>query len=283
MRQANAGAAAARDHGVRLAAGEVVVILDDDMRVAPDFLAAHQEAHIQGATLVLGHIAAAPTLAHMPLYERFHARQLSRFVEAAQAPGGQVVHGISLCTGNMSMRRADYLAAGGFDRALDRSEDRELGVRLEKRGAKLAFSHRARSVHASDHDDLDVWLKRAFQYGIYDRRIALKHPDVPLADPWRFLFLISPLSKPLMLVPVMLPKVGEKMARAVMQAAILCDGAGYEKLALGATTLTYGIEYFRGVRVEAGSARRAGRDLATYMGRALRRRLPARAPGAGHA
>ena len=45
---ANAGAAAARHRGVLAARGEVVLITDDDMQVAGDFLARHLARHPRG-------------------------------------------------------------------------------------------------------------------------------------------------------------------------------------------------------------------------------------------
>ena len=264
--QANAGPAAARDKGVRLAQGDIIVITDDDMRVDANFLSQHVAAHDAGATLVLGHICAAPSLAQMPLFERFHAYQLDKFVEGVRNHTIEVL-GVSVCTGNVSFRRADYLAVGGFDKSLGRSEDRELGVRLEKHGATLVFCEGAKVVHKSDHADLNVWLRRAFNYGVYDHRIAVKHPDVETADPWRFYFMINPISRTLMLVPLTAPGAGEHLARLVMRSAMVADKVGLKKLPLFATTLTYGLEYFRGLRVEAGSTWQAWRDFNTYLGK----------------
>ena len=95
------------------------------------------------------------------------------------------------------MARADYLAVGGFDTTLERSEDRELGIRLEKHRCHFRFADEAESIHCSDHSDLAVWLRRAYLYGRFDRRIAAMHPDDEMADPLRFLSLIHPLSRPL--------------------------------------------------------------------------------------
>src|SRR4051794_19503775 len=61
-RQPNAGAAAARHTGVLMAAGEVLVIVDDDMQVGPHFLARHLNAHAAGRRVALGRISADPSL-----------------------------------------------------------------------------------------------------------------------------------------------------------------------------------------------------------------------------
>jgi glycosyltransferase involved in cell wall biosynthesis len=271
LRQTNAGPAAARDRGVKAAEGEIVIITDDDMRLRPDFIAQHMQAHDSGATVVLGHIAASSHLADMPIFERFHAAQLARFIQGVKDKR-IAVRGVHVCTGNISFRRQDYLALGGFDPNLKRSEDRELGVRLEKSGATLVFNADAICEHESDHTDLNVWLKRAFNYGVFDRRIAQKHPDVENADPWRFFFLVSPLSRPLLASVVLAPQVLAPLTRLTMRAAILSDEAGYTKPALLGTTLAYGLEYFRGMRHDAGSIKQAAQDLMGYL--AKRKAVP---------
>lgn len=264
MRQPNAGPAAARDRGVHAAKGAIVIITDDDMRLHKNFISQHMATHAAGATVVLGHIASSTHLDQMPIFERFHAAQLGRFVSGV-AQGRIAVRGVHVCTGNISFRRQDYLDLGGFDPALKRSEDRELGVRLEKSGATLKFCETAVCEHESDHSDLNVWLKRAFNYGVYDRRISAKHPDLEIADPWRFFFLVSPISRPLLLGAVVAPKLAATLTQLTIRAAIFSDDRGFERPALLGTTLAYGLEYFRGMREDAGSLKQSGRDLWRYL------------------
>lgn len=273
--QANAGAAAARHAGVLRARGEVIVITDDDMLVPPDFLAAHLAAHRRGYTLVLGQIADEPGAAQAaPLFERMHFEQLHRFVAHFREHPTEV-RGVMVCTGNVSFRRAEYLAVGGFDGALKRSEDRELGVRLQKAGAKLYFCEAAKTYNRSDHTDLSVWLGRSFNYGVYDSRIHHKHPDRLDTDPWHFMFLVNPVSRVLLWLPVAAPGLGHRAAQLAYAAAEALDRRKGRlpvlgKVALAGATLTYGLEYFRGVRVEAGSARQALTDFARHAVKHLR-------------
>jgi GT2 family glycosyltransferase len=177
---------------------------------------------------------------------------------------GLPARGVHLCTGNVSFRRADYLAVGGFDRSLARSEDRDLGIRLEQAGARFTFAEDAYTVHESDHTSLEVWLKRAFLYGIYDSRIGAKHGDVPSVSPWRFLFLVHPVSRPLLLATAAVPGAGKFAARGLMAFCDWLDERGLERAALKGTTLVYGIEYFRGMREQAGSLLGAARGLVAY-------------------
>ncbi|MBK7857961.1 MAG: glycosyltransferase [Archangiaceae bacterium] len=266
--QKNAGAAAARDAGIARATGEVVVITDDDMMLPPEFLDEHLKAHEAGYTVVLGQIAYDGTLVDKPLFERFHALQLARFVRNYTQKPTQV-RGVMVCTGNVSFRRADYLSVGGFDRTLGRSEDRELGVRLQKAGARLYFAAAARTTNHSDHTDVNVWMRRNFQYGIYDSRIHKKHPDRLDANPWHFMFLVNPVSRGFLLLTVASPPLGKALSRMAYKVAEGIDGARsvfppLEKVAIAGATLSYGIEYFRGVREEAGTLSDAVSALVKY-------------------
>lgn len=279
IEQQNAGPAAARHNGIIKAEGELIVILDDDMHIGPDFLAAHLDEHAHGASVVQGHIAAPPQIAGMPLFERFHAHQLERFVRNV-ASGKESVRGIHICTGNLSFRKDQYLAIGGFDQTLGRSEDRELGIRLEKAGATLVLSTKARSAHRSDHEKLDVWLRRAFNYGVYDLRIAKKHPDLEIADPWRFVWLVNPISRPLLLLAAAAPGPTKHLSTLAHKAASVADQRGLARVALAGVTLTYGLEYFRGVRREASSLAETAKDFLAYANK--RKGTAQRRPTAKH-
>jgi glycosyltransferase involved in cell wall biosynthesis len=261
--QPNSGQALARHRGICRAQHELIVIVDDDMRLPPAFLSAHRDAHERGNRVVLGQIRSAATLARMPLFERFHAQQLEKQVRAYRSGASAV--GVHLCTGNVSLRRSDYFAVGGFDPSLQRSEDRELGIRLELAGAKFTFDERAFTIHGSDHTSLDVWRQRAFLYGVCDSRISDKHKSVPAVNPWRYLFLVSPLSRPMLLAANLVPPLGRALSDAAVGISTWCDRRGFEGLALRGTTLVYGLEYFRGMREHAGSLLGSARNLGEFL------------------
>jgi glycosyltransferase involved in cell wall biosynthesis len=251
VEQTNSGQAVARDRGVREAKGDVIVILDDDMEFQPTLLENHLAWHQKGYRVVLGRIDSARDIEKMPLFERFHAEQLER--HNCSLRDGARPRGVHLCTGNVSFRREDYLAIGGFDHSLKRSEDRDLGVRLELSGATLVFGDDVATVHDSDHSSLEVWLKRAYDYGVYDHRIHKKHPTLDIANPWSYLFLVSPLSRPLMLVSAAAPSVGSRLSTYGWRTSELCDQYGLKRAAIKGATFVYGLEYFRGLRHDAGS------------------------------
>lgn len=266
-RTVNQGAGAARDRGVALARADVVLFLDDDMLPSPGLLEEHLRVH-DGTprAVVMGRLRASRNVAKMPIFERFHARKLDEFADGLRS-SGRSPRGNELYSGNLSLRRADYHAVGGFDRSLGRSEDMELGFRLEQAGAKIVFSDAAWTEHDSDHASLAGWLASAFKYGVTDQRIARKHGDAPDVGPWRYLDYVSLVPRPGYALAIAAPRLGHAAVLGVMGLAAVLDRLGLERPALAGTMLAYGMEYYRGVRTEAGSARACARDLRQYRAR----------------
>jgi serine acetyltransferase/glycosyltransferase involved in cell wall biosynthesis len=267
VRQENAGAAAARHRGVLSAQAPVVLFLDDDMQVHENVVAAHLELHEKDdRAVVLGRIQPDPAMEYA-LFERFHADVLERFAADVLA-GKTPLRGPNVYTGNLSVRRDAYLRVGGFDASLGHSEDAELGVRLEKDGARFYLSDAAWSIHSSDRDSLERWRRRAKLYGLFDSRIGRKHPDVPHASPWRYFHALPPAARALLAVSLAAPKAGELLADLVLRAAFTFDRAGLDRAAIRGTTLAFGLEYARGMREEAGALGDAAREWLDWLERA---------------
>jgi hypothetical protein len=100
---------------------------------------------------------------------------------------------------------------------------------------------------------------------------------MPHADPWRFAFSLPLVGRILCIPSVVVPGVGERLALLVYRAAERVDslsrimhvtGAGLDRMAMRATGLVWGMEYFRGMREEAGSLRGAMAGCATFLRKA---------------
>ena len=264
IRQPNGGPAAARDTGIRRATARVIVVLDDDMIVPPEFLAEHMALHA-GSTMqvVLGRLR-VPAGYRLQLFERMQLALLDRLFEEVAA-GRQRPAGKDVYTGNVSFLRADYLAVGGFDRSLRLSEDAELGMRLERAGAQVVLSERAAALHASDHASLSGWMRRSIAYGAADAAIARKHGVTPATNVWRYLFLVHPVSRIFLLASALVPSVMVTAARVAILVAMALGALGLERVALAGATFAYGILYFAGIRRDAGSRRACLRDLRSFV------------------
>ncbi len=261
--QVNGGPGAARNTGIQAANGSLIVIVDDDMRVSPTFLESHLHGHPAGTRrVVLGVLLPDPE-ATLPLFERYQMAMLDRLYTNVRT-GLEQMRGWDLYTGNVSFRRADYLAVGGFDRSLRLSEDAELGMRLEEAGVSFTLSDDAASVNASDHVSVRAWMRRSLLYGKSDTRISEKHPELPAANPWRFLFMVNRVSRPFMLGCVVVPWLMRPLAWLAMGTSLALGRLGFEKVAIAGTTFAYGLQYFRGIRAHCGTMSDALASLEKY-------------------
>ena len=266
IRQENRGAAAARHAGIVAARGALIVIVDDDMQIGCHFVEHHLRAHASGRAVVLGRIAADPAISSMPLFEKWHAQKLDRKAEALRS-GELVPRGNLLFTGNVSFRRNDYLAVGGFDPSFPQSEDIELGLRLEKAGVAFRFCEAARTMHGSDHTSMAKWRARARLYGWCDSRIAAKHPELRHASPWRFVFDLHAVARLFIAAALISPRAASALGGTALCAAAALGRVGAERAAIAGASVAYVLEYFRGVREHAGSRQRASRALADFAAR----------------
>jgi glycosyltransferase involved in cell wall biosynthesis len=268
VRQENAGPAAARHRGILQAKGEFLVLVDDDMELPPSFLEAHLRHHagVQ-PTAVIGRYVSDPAISKKPIFERYHGLKWDRTTQLVRE-GKLRIDGTFLATGNTSMRRDDYLRVGGFDLSLLRAEDMALGLDLEEAGVNLVYSDSAGSVHLSDHTSAAKWMARAYLHGRLEPHIAEKHPTMAHADPWRFAFALPLVGRMFCLPSILAPKLGSVLARATYKAAEVADKVGLERPALRATGLVFGMEYFRGLREEAGSARKVLADCVSFLRKA---------------
>ncbi len=140
-RERPGGRAAACNLGVKSARGEIVLILDDDMSLAPGALETHRSFHVAAnGAAALGRIVLAPPPGRPTCFTRFLEREETfretRLIERARDLP------FPLClTGHFSAPRSVLVEAGGFDETIRRYgfEDIELGYRLKQRGVRLAY------------------------------------------------------------------------------------------------------------------------------------------------
>lgn len=177
-KQTNSGQATARNRGVELAQAPIVVFLDDDVVPEPDLLAIHLEWHAQGQPLaVLGDY-------HMPDQDGKSLYHLSNWVWweklfmrralPQHRPGYR-----DFCTGNVSLRKTDFLRVGGLDSGFRGygGEDYELGYRLLEAGVRLVSDGRANARHLH-HGSVAGRIRATSQEAHGDRLLGLKHPEL---------------------------------------------------------------------------------------------------------
>jgi glycosyltransferase involved in cell wall biosynthesis len=110
-RQANQGAAVARDRGVQLASGDVLVFLDDDIALTPGSLEAFARAHAQFDKLIA--VGSLQTLAgdQPTVFQSIYAVETSTLGNRA-AGEWEIITFVDCLTGLFSVKRAHYFEIG---------------------------------------------------------------------------------------------------------------------------------------------------------------------------
>ncbi len=181
--QEQRGAGASRNAGASIAQSPVIIFVDDDIMVAPEFVEQHLRAYEDRATsVVIGLLAPDPS-PKVPGWWRWLEWQLNKQYREMQA-GRRPIGGRALYSGNFSARREAFLRVGGFDETLLHSEDIELGLRLERDGATFHLALGAKGEHWG-HRTYESWLTMAYKYGRWDGALAV-NPQYSFA--WEQLF-----------------------------------------------------------------------------------------------
>lgn len=165
--QANQGVAAARNHGVARAQGEIILFLDDDVVPAPTCIAQHLQTHAAHADeiVVLGPMRSPPDFSmttwvcyeQAMLYKQYHAMQAGLWQPTAR----------QFYTGNTSLARRHLLESGGFDETFHRAEDVELAYRLAARRLRFVFNADAIGYHYAERS-FESWFTTPYVYGRND-------------------------------------------------------------------------------------------------------------------
>jgi GT2 family glycosyltransferase len=172
------GRAAACNAAVAAARGEVTIVLDDDMRVVPEFVERHRSHHPAGSRrCVLGavpvELEAGSTHAARHVKERFD-RHLERLADPEHLARPR-----SFFTGNASLRTETMRAVGGFDESFGiyGNEDVELALRLRKSGVELGYDPGALAYQSYDKD-LGGLQRDTMAKGRTTVQLARSHPEV---------------------------------------------------------------------------------------------------------
>jgi len=179
IKQANQGAPVARNRGVKEAAGEVVIFLDNDIIPTPQFIAEHAKLQAEASLklVVVGKTIWDPAIKITPFMRwledgaQFDYRRMER---------GQVDFQ-SFYTSNLSIKR-QFILDHHFDEEFKLPgatafEDTELGYRLQEQGMVIRYNPFALAYH-HEVKDFDLVARRRFNEGRVSRMLYDKHPEI---------------------------------------------------------------------------------------------------------
>lgn len=216
IEQDHRGPGAARNLGAKLAKGELLIFLDDDIEAAPGFVQAHAAAHQDNShKVVIGY--SHPNLAGQRSYLSLELQSWwEAMFQLMQQPGYRFRYN-DMLSGNFSISRDFFYHIGGFNTDLSVHEDYELGMRLILADANFAFEATALGIH---HEQVDMQriLNRKFQEGIADIRLGRMYPElIPTLLAWRLWRYSLPPSKILTHLGFTQPRLADWIATAMMK------------------------------------------------------------------
>jgi glycosyltransferase involved in cell wall biosynthesis len=146
LRQDNQGATQARNAGARVASGQVLIFMDDDITVCPETLSDLAEACTREDRLIALGTLVTPDPAQTTVFARLNS--LSTRANG-QRPGADVP--FTECkTGLLALRRADFMDLGGFQDpggGWPNWDDVEFGYRANQRGFRFRYVASAVGQH----------------------------------------------------------------------------------------------------------------------------------------
>jgi GT2 family glycosyltransferase len=163
--QPQRGAATARNTGAMMARGDALLFLDDDMIVQPTLVSAHVRAHQRDdRAVVIGHVL-VPDEGRDP-WVAWEDTQMGRHFNAL-ASGDRKPGPRDFYSGNCSVSTVLFYDVSGYDTDLPRTEDVDLGYRLQEAGARFYYAPQAGSIHLGHHT-YQSWVRNACLYGTCD-------------------------------------------------------------------------------------------------------------------
>ena len=167
VRQDNQGPAAARNHGVSVATGELMLFMDDDIVPISTFITEHVASYSRYGpyTSVLGPML-TPTDFRMAPWVYWEQQMLYKQYDDMQN-GVWEPTARQFYTGNASVAKEQISAAGGFDETINRAEDVDLAYRMADQGVKFVFNPSAIGYHYADRS-FASWMRTPYLYGRYD-------------------------------------------------------------------------------------------------------------------
>ena len=180
-RQDNAGAASARNVGVRRSCSDIIAFLGDDTIPAGDWAAQHLRKHAElgAGYAVVGYTGWDEESVRVTPFLRYINSCGAQFKYGSMRDGEEVPY-YCLYTSNLSMPRG-LLERDAFDEDFRGAgwEDAELGYRLVNGGTRVVYSAAARTRHAHPTTMLS-FMRRQYNVGCACHVLARKYPELGL-------------------------------------------------------------------------------------------------------
>ena len=181
--QKNQGPGAARNHGLDIAEGELILFIDSDCEAHPDWIQTIYEEYLNDSFDACGGPDGSKD--DFTILQKAIDFAMTSFITT----GGMRGHSEKMMakffprTHNMGLKRSVYEKVGGFG-DLRHGQDIELSNRIRKSGARIKFLINAVVYHRR-RTSIKQFFKQVFNWGV--ARINLGKIDPAMLEPIHFL------------------------------------------------------------------------------------------------
>ncbi len=179
-RQDPSGLASARNHGLFLSNGEIVIFLDDDDVADTSLLAVHVAAHRrypEPQVAILGYTGLAVDVGHSFLMRHITGAAGNQYLSHVSMMNQGMLDFTEFWGGRASAKRSWLVQHEVFDPQFDFGfEDIELGYRLDRHGLVVRYEAQARLTVMRTFT-LDGFLQRTMKQGHSMAMASSLHPD----------------------------------------------------------------------------------------------------------
>lgn len=236
----NRGENGARAAGIEAATGDVVLLLDDDVRAWPGLAAGHARLHAECDGLVV--LGWMPPDRAETFATRLYAREYEAICNGYEREPDAILDNV--WAGNMSLRRADCERVMAGAPTLDYHADRALGLRCADAGLRGVFDRSLRADHLHRRD-LGGFVRDARNQGAAGVTLHRVHRDRLGPHPGEFgAGLPGPLRDWLRFCRR--PRAGEASARALCAATAAAGSVRAARAEEAAGRLLRRVEQQRG-------------------------------------
>ncbi len=178
--QPNAGPACARNHGARLAQGEILVFTDSDCVPHKDWLSQLMQGFVEkDVAVVMGSygIANSENLLAYCIYKEILFRHEHLLSDFPKAFGSY----------NFCVKRSVFEQVGGFDVSYRNAsgEDNDLSYKIISAGYRIYFQRKALVDHYHPVQ-IRKYFKEQFRHGLWRAKIYAQHPLMLKGDGYTF-------------------------------------------------------------------------------------------------
>lgn len=181
----NQGRSVSRNIGARVAKGQILIFLDDDIEIGPHFVSRHIEIHASHPSAWVTGLVTQKVIdvAHKDFL--LFRRTLESRSDNIMPQPVDLLDVDSFSTQQLSVRKDDFIAVGGFSSALRDTEDFELSVRVKDAGYSIILDRRNEVYHC-DFAEIGTFIDRQVQYRTARLNLANLNPVLATRYPGIF-------------------------------------------------------------------------------------------------